>query len=155
MGQVLTNSSGELSAYDVNGTLIPLEKNVGVKLGVGTYFFLLGGMDSLVHGAQFWWDANLQGVASIETCNLPEATSANPSGVSNFDTTGYWVHQDPSTAYVPAPSGSTVANATVTVTGGTANSTDWQLGNIGARRYRLKLVTTVAGYARVATHGKD
>jgi hypothetical protein len=101
-------------------------------------------------------DANIAGVFTIETSNFPAATtSVNVATVTDYnETTGDWVKNDPTTAYVATNgTGWSVSNLTLTKTAG-AGAAVIDIGNLGARRMRLKAAITTTGAVRVMTHSK-
>lgn len=129
-----------------------------------TYVFPLGAQHALVPAqtalvsTMVRWDAALIATITIETTVFPATVQASdPRGVqvSDFDSTaGYWILQNPTTAYVPV-TGGTVTAMTVTVPGGSAGSCEFNIGNLGARRVRVKIVVGgTGGVGRVGTWGK-
>jgi hypothetical protein len=74
-----------------------------------------------------------------------------------YDTTaGNWIQENPSTAIVAVSGvGNSSSSATVTAGGSNVGGCTFHLGNIGTRRVRIKVVTTVGGLVRCAVHGKD
>lgn len=143
----------------------------GVTLTTGhTYVFVLGG-ERLVGAAplgsaQIQWDAAAALTITVEVCNFASVTgrpdATGPADVKDWDISakGAWMKVDPSTAYVTVADttagtgGATVANATVTVAGGTAGGAYYDLGNLGARRARIKVVATTGGVVRCGMYAK-
>lgn len=101
--------------------------------------------------------AAIVGVFTIEMCNFPApgSESTNVATVTDYDeTSGNWIKEDPTTAYVASVgTGWSVTNLTLTKTAG-AGGAMIHVGNMGARRMRLKLACTTSGTVRVMTHGK-
>lgn len=150
----------ECFAIKSDGTIAPVEPGVGVTLGVGTWFVPVNAPDAPTETIHFMWDAAVVATSiNYQDCNAPRYKRGNykDSGddVSDIDqTSGHWVTQDPSTAYVPAGAGYTVTNMTVAVAGGTANGTVFELGNLGTKRGRMKVVLTTGGKMRFLPHAK-
>lgn len=147
----------------LGGSLVSL----GCTLVAGTtYYFPFGAQHAAVPAeapivtGQVRWDAAIIGVLTIETTVFPSSFQAldprsPPVQLSDFDATaGYWLLQNPTTAYVPVVGG-TVTNMTVTIAGGTAGGAEFDIGNLGARRARFKFVVGgTGGVARFGVHGK-
>lgn len=163
----------DLPVFKTNGNEAdPSPTTGGVTLAnATTYYAPLGSQttpapaQTSLNSVHVKWDSAFVGVITIETCNFPErkgGVSIGAADVSNFDTTvGNWIQEDPPTAYISTKStdgttgGATVANATVTVAGGTAGGCMFHLGNLGARRTRVKLVSTTGGVVRISYTGKN
>ena len=163
--------SDNLTAIKSDGTTVSPGVGAGCSLANSTtYVFSLGG-DRLIgaaplSSAQVQWDSAFVGTITVETCNWaqkigrPDNTGA--TDVSEFDVTtkGAWMQENPSTAYISVTStdgttgGATVTNATIAVAGGTAGGASIQLGNLGARRCRLKVVVTTGGVVRGGMYAK-
>ncbi len=121
-------------------------------LGVGTYYYPIGGQDASVLGIQIQWDAAaaLTTVSVEDTC-FPESEASNYSEVA-----GVWIDEDPTTAFVGVVSaGTTVSNGVVAHTAGAAGGAMFHVSGTGARRTRLKVVVATGGEVRVAAWGKD
>lgn len=131
-----------------------------------TYYFPFGSQHAPVPAespyvaAQIRWDAAAILTITIETTLFPASFQAldprsPPIQLSDFDATaGFWLQQNPTTAYVPA-TGGTPTNMTVAVAGGAAGGCEFDLGNMGSRRGRVKIVVGgTGGVVRVAVHGK-
>lgn len=115
-----------------------------------TYVYPLGGNAATVESVHIQWDANAALTITVEDSNFA------PADVTMYSTTtGDWLNENPSTAYVATVgAGAAVASATVTVTAGNTGGALYHLGNTGAKRTRLKIVATTGGVVRVACHGK-
>lgn len=166
-------TSHNLNAIKSDGTQITATEGAtpaafGVTLASSTtYYIPLGGdhtpVPSLseIVGAQLRWDAAIIMTVTIETTLFPmfspsDASSGIPD-VSDVDAGNSWVLQNPTGVYIPTgpATGVSIANMTVTVAGGTASSCEFDLGNLGARRVRLKIVVGgTGGVVRCATWGK-
>lgn len=152
-------------AIKSDGSVIPQEPGLGAKLGIATFFFDVGVPDAPTSSVHIIWDATLVAVVNFQDSNAP-AFKSTSSGVQtdpdngvdvslfNAGTAGQWVTEDPSTAFIPAAAGCTITNMTVSITGGTANGTIFNLGNLGTRRGRLKVVVATGGVLRVLPYGK-
>ena len=167
-------NSGDLNAIDTaDGSVVSFvqsktETGSGCTLTTGhTYVFVLGSVMAPVPSqaslvsVQLYWAAAVAGTITVETCNFPKygGTGDPRTGavdVSDYTTTaGLWQLQNPSTAYVPvAGTGNTVSNMTVTAGGTNAGGCEFDLGNLGARRVRVKVVATTGGLVRCNVHGK-
>ena len=155
-------------AVKSDGTKVPQESGAGLGAnlaGGSTYYFDCSVPDGSTSSVHIMWDASITAVVNFQDSNAPafKGPSMGPTddpdngvdvSIFNAGTAGQWVTEDPGTAYIPAANGCTIANMTVTITGGTANGTIFNLGNTGTRRGRLKVVTTVGGVLRVMPHGK-
>lgn len=140
---------------------------MGCTLVLGTtYYFPFGAQHSAtpaetpVVTAQVRWDAAAILTITVETTVFPSSFQAldprtPPVQVSDFDATaGFWLQQNPTTAYVPA-TGGTPTNMTVAVAGGTAGGCEFDISNLGSRRARIKIVVGgTGGVVRVGIHGK-
>jgi hypothetical protein len=163
--------TGDLSAQTITtGTVIPFvpasgATPAGCTLAVNTYYFALGSQDSVtpaetaLTSVSMVWQAAVAATITVETTNCPKYIGGTNIGggtdISDFDVTAAWQQQNPSTAYVPVSgSGNTVTNLTVTAGGTNAGGCSLELGNLGDRRVRIKIVTTVGGVVRCTVHGK-
>lgn len=140
--------------------------SLGCTLASGTtYYFPLGAQHAAVPAeapltsVQLRWDASIIATITVETTLFPSTLQASdprgPVQVSDFEATaGFWLQQNPSTAYVPATGGTPTA-MTVAVAGGSAGGCEFDLGNLGARRARIKVVVGgTGGVMRCAVWGK-
>lgn len=166
MGRIGT---GDLDAITITtGVVIPYKQSdKGVTLVVGTYYFSLGAPDAilnsqaLVSSAHVQWAAAVAATITLETSNFPATIGGLPTGQGVADVTDYsatagdWIPENPSTAIVGVVgSGNSATAATVTAGGSAAGGCSFHLGNLGTRRARIKVVTTVGGIVRVNIHGK-
>jgi hypothetical protein len=154
-------------AVDSTGALrVSYEIGLGYKLAAGTWYIDCSMPDAVNAAVHCSWDStivisalNIQtsGMPAYKSLSAPFTDSSGAVDVSGFaaDTTGLWLKQDPSTAYVPiTPGAGTVTNMTVAIAGGTAGGCEFDIGNLASRRCRTKLVVTTGGYFRQHTHGK-
>jgi|GEM_PF-3165712 len=163
---------GDLAAIKADGTLAPVTVSaaagVGCTLTSGTWYFPVGGNDSPTPGEtpyigiQLQWTAATAGTITFETCNYPRylgGARSGPDDITDNDgnaTKTNWVQQNPTTLYVPTPTGAgnSVANLTITAGGTNAGGTFVDVGNTGAKRWRVKMVLSVGGFVRVNANGK-
>jgi hypothetical protein len=153
--------SFNLDAIKSDGTAIVANRigaltTLGVTLVNGTtYFFPFGAPHAAVPSEapltsfQLRWDASIIMTVTVETTLVPATFQPGdprgPALLSDFDVTaGFWLQQNPTTAYVPA-TGGTPTNMTVAVAGGSAGGCEFDLGNLGARRGRIKMVVAGTG----------
>ncbi len=165
--------SSNLSAVRSDGVAFPSSRDGaastwGVTLGVGTYYFPFGASKSPVPAESPLVSLHVRGDAAVaatytvEDSDFPTTTSPGdgrgPADVTDFEaaaTAGNWIPENPSTAIVGfIGTGWSSTAATVTSAGSGVGGAMFHLGNQGARRVRLKVVTTVGGKVRVAVHGK-
>ncbi len=161
--------SGDLSAIKADGTLAPNDTANGCTLSSGTWYFPFGGPDAPLPGetalitVQLQWAAAVAGTITFEVTNYPEFRDGRrdqgaldvPDNDGNATRTN-WVQINPTTGYVPPPTGAgnTISGLTITAGGTNAGGTTVDLGNLGCRRGRLKLVLTVGGLVRVNINAK-
>jgi hypothetical protein len=127
-----------------------------VTLDVDSHYFVINADEAEIDSIHILTGALIAGVFTVETCNFPrKRDEVGPNDVTDYDeTTGNWIKEDPTTAYVASVgTGWTVANLTLTKTAGAAGAMI-HLGNLGARRVRLKAAITTGGTVRVVPHGK-
>jgi len=166
--------SSNLDAIKSDGTVISANRimgsagvtTLGCTLANGTtYYFPFGAQASPVPAetplvtVQLRWDAAAILTITVETTVFPATVQRGdprgPAQLSDFDTTaGFWLQQNPSTAYVPVTGGTATA-MTVAVAGGSAGGCEFDLGNFGTRRGRVKVVVGgTGGVVRCGVHGK-
>lgn len=152
----------EVGAIKSDASKVPVEPGKGCTLGVGTYLFPVSSPDSPTESVQLIWDAAIVATSIVfQDCNAPRFKKPNDpdSGddITDIDlTAGKWMTEDPSTAYVPiAGAGATVVNMTIALAGGAVGGAMLNLGNLGSKRGRIKVVTTTGGALRVLPHGKS
>jgi len=164
MSQVRRVGPGYVRALlTTNGTPVEPDSNGFVTLTAATYVFVLGGTaDMPLESVHIVTDGTIAASSmSWETSNLPRTVgdpSSSTDDVTDWDvsTVGAWVKEDPTTAYVATVgTGWTVANMTVTAKTAGTGGLMLHVGNLGCKRFRLKVVCTTGGTMRVATHGKS
>lgn len=159
MAEYPTVLGGDVPAKTITtGAVLPTDENGFVTLTTTTYYFAIGGSASTLESVHIMTDASIAGTFTVETCNFPPYKGdggAAPTDVTDYDsTTGNWIKEDPSTAYVASTgTGWTWTNLTGVKTAGAAGAMI-HLGNIGSRRSRLKFVCTTGGKVRVSRWAK-
>ncbi len=137
-----------------------------MTLGVATYYFPIGGSDAPTSSetplvaAHLKWAALVAATITVETSCFPlrmQGVTTGPLDVTDYDTTaGNWLQENPSTAIVAVTGTGNTSTAATIVAGGTnAGGCMFHLGNLGSRRARIKVVTTVGGLVRCGIAGKD
>jgi hypothetical protein len=155
-----TLSNGKnLSGFDGGGEeSIPAPTTGFVTLDVDDHYFpIMGEEDADLLSIQIVPGAAIAGVFTVESCNLPsKRNGTGPDDVTLYnETAGYWIKEDPSTAYVATiGSGWSVSNLTLTRTAAAGGGAMIHLGNVGARRLRVKAAITTGGTVRIIAHGK-
>ena len=143
-------------AFIAEGQTTPVKDSGpnGATLASGTiYYAEAGGDAALIQSIQVDWDAAAILTITVEDSNWDagsgtgQATSAQAAGRA-------WVPENPSSGYVGV-SGGTAVGLTVTVAGGTAGTCMFNLGNLGARRVRVKVdVGGTGGNVQARAHAK-
>lgn len=161
--------SNDLNAVKSDGTPALNDTANGCTLTSGTWYFVVGSPDTALSeetpyvSIQLQWVAAVAGAITFETCNYPKfrdgRNSQGPLDVDDNDpntTRTNWVQYNPTTLYVPTPTGAgnSVTNLTITAGGTNAGGTVIDLGNYSGRRLRVKLVLTVGGVVRCNVNGK-
>lgn len=129
------------------------DPNLGVyTLAVGTYYLDLKDPDATCLSTHFQWSAALVGVITFWTGDF---SAVHAPLIST--TSGDWIQEDPSTAYVPITgTGATVANLTITLAGGgIGGGSRVNISALAASRVRARIVVTTGGTLRTAKFGKD
>lgn len=140
-----------LNAYTSAGAEVIADRvTKGVTLGVGTYYVPVP--SEVASEEQFSiylkWAAAVNATITIEATDFEDVTEWST-------TAGDWVQVNPTTAYVPVSGASNSATLAVVTAGGAAiGSALFEMSNIGGRRWRLKIVTTVGGLVRIAASEK-
>lgn len=169
-----TGTRGDLLGY-TEGSATPLPFNAttpattGSTVGVGTYYFPLGGeqgpvpVETAYISAFMLFAATVAGTLTIEVTNLPKTLSGSNQGggdVNDWDaaSSGGWVQWNPTLSgalYANINgSGNSVTAFTYTLGGTTLGGLIANIVSCGFQRIRLKLVTTVGGLVRPNAHGK-
>lgn len=151
--------SGDLPALiSTDGTPVAPDQDGFVTLTVATYLFMLNAGDPDLVSVGMLTDATIAFTATIETCNFPKHKGGQGSGaidVSDFDVTGSkWTQVNPSTGLVDSSgTGWSWTAVTGTKTAGVGSAVI-NLGDLGTRRTRLKLVVGTGGKVRVNRFAK-
>ena len=161
MAEVLRQSPYVRALDEDDGAVIEPADDGYVTLTVDTFFFALGVANQPLESIHIQTGSAIAGVFAIETCNNLRndgiASVAPPGTITDWDDSASspWVKEDPTTAYVATNgTGWSVTNLTLTKTAGVGNAMI-HLGNLGARRCRLRADITTGGTVRVAVHGKS
>ena len=125
---------------------------------VTTSYYGLGGDAALIQGFHAMWDATLVAAITVWACNFPDV-SINQVGSVAIDSTvaGEWIQLQPTSGYTaisPAGAATLVSPLVITVPGGVAGGVFVDLGNTSAKRLRIRVVATTAGFLRIRPHGK-
>lgn len=131
-----------------------IENTTDSKLGLQlaqTDYYGLGGDASLVQSAHIAWDTALIATITVWDSNLPNVAlnSTDPKE---------WCQENPPTGYTAiSPAGAGVAGTplVLTIAGGTAGCAMLQLGNVGSKRLRARVVCTQQGFLQIRPNGKD
>lgn len=170
VGKNADNLDALLSA---TGVPAPAKAGAGCTLGNGTvYLFVLGGDfspagEAVLDSFQLKWGTTYVGSFLVESCNFARKLGRpDPVGVddiTDYDiaTKGAWMQENPATgAYISLASsdgttgGATLTGATVTVAGGAAGGAMIHIGNLGARRVRLRVNVTTGDVIRCGAMAK-
>lgn len=130
--------------------------------GVTTVHIGVGGDSSLVQSVTITWDATLTGAITVWTTDFADSAAANPQPTVLLSSTANgdgWAQQQPTSGYTAiSPVGSATVGASpliLNIPGGTAGTANFQIGNLGSMRTRLRGVFTVDGVLVVVAHGKE
>jgi hypothetical protein len=165
-GTFATRADG--SAGGPSGNLGSMGRSLAANT---TYYVVAGNADAPAPAMtelicwHFKWDANVIVTLTIEMSCFADFIQGNrhgPVDVSNNNVVaGNWIQENPSSAVISTTStdastgGATVTNSTIAVAGGTAGGCTLQVGNVGARRVRMKAVVAgTGGVVRAAFNGK-
>lgn len=136
-----------------DGTVIPLDASGKATLEASsTYYFVASASDVVLEALHQTWANSLVLTSSeIETSNLADADAT----WADTDV-GDWVKEAPTTSYVAiVGTGITASSLTLSGTASSVGGAMMHLGNLGARRVRVKVVTGgTGGTYRVAGSGK-
>jgi hypothetical protein len=137
----------------------------GVTLGVGTFYFPLGGeragavVETAMHSFSAMWPLGIVGTLTIEGTNFPKtllSTDQGPGDVNDWDATAGWQQINPAlTGMVLAVASGTgvMTNFSCAVASGIGGAF-WNIPDLGAMRLRLKAALTTGGLLRVFGHSK-
>lgn len=125
------------------------DSKIGQQL-VQTDYYGLGGDASLVQHVHIAWDAALIATITIWDSNFPEVALSSTDAKE-------WCQEIPPTGYTAiSPVGAATAATpfVLVIAGGTAGCASIQIGNIGSKRLRARVVCTQAGFLRIRPNGK-
>jgi hypothetical protein len=114
-------------------------------------------MDAEMVSAHLVYDAAIILTSvTVETCDFPpEMVTDYADGATGTATAGYWIDEDPSTAFV-GTRGGTVTNGVLAVAGGAQGGARWNVADNAARRTRLRVVVgATGGEVSCAAWGKE
>lgn len=111
-----------------------------------TYFFIIPSADVWCLSAHLVFDAAIALVAKIEDCDFPEGEVDDYADGSAGVTAGFWVDEDPTTAFVgTVGAGNTVTNGVLTHVAGAQGGARFNVVDQGARRTRLRVDVGATG----------
>ena len=147
---------GFLSAFDGAGDESKVDGDGYVTLDADDHYFVVGGAAGAeTLSIQITTDGTIAGTFTVETCLWPRAPIQGAATKTDWnETSGIWVKNDPTGAYVPSVgTGWTWTLLTGVKTAGVGGSVI-DIGNIGAKRVRLKMVCTTPGKVSVIANAK-
>ena len=156
MSQSTSRTSGFLRAIDGGGGLSEVDADGYVTLDVDDHYFVVGGdLGADLVSIQITTDATIAGTFTVETCLWPRDQIQGGAAKTDYDeTSGIWVKNDPTGAYVASVgTGWTWTLLTGVKTAGVGGAVI-DLGNLGAKRMRLKLNCTTGGKVAVLANAK-
>jgi hypothetical protein len=116
-----------------------------------TYYVAVGAFSSTYQSLHLQWSSPVVATITFESSDFAEAEAALTS-----TTSGDWLQENPSTAYVPITgTGASVLAMTITLAGGGIGGARVNITGLAAGRMRVKIVVTTGGTIRVAEFGKD
>jgi hypothetical protein len=127
----------------------PTDSKIGTQ-AVATDYYGLGGDASLVQNVHIAWGAALAATITIWSSNFPEVAL-------NSTDAKEWCQLNPPTGYTaisPPAAASAATPLVLVIPGGTAGCASIDLGNIGNKRLRCRVVATVADFLRIRPNGK-
>lgn len=155
--QAASRERGYLTAYDGGGAASKPNADGYVTLDADDHYFVLGGAEGApITSVQIQTDATIAGTFTIEICNFPRDPINGGGRVSDYDETTAWVLVNASTGvYIPTNgTGWTVTAMTMAKTAG-LGSAIVDIGNLGAKRVRVKAAITTPGLVRVNGNAKS
>lgn len=152
-----SRESGFLSAFDGGGEESKVGADGYVTLDADDHYFVVGGAaGSDLLSIQIVTDATIAGTFTIETCLWPRAPIQGSATKTDWnEVSGIWVKNDPTGAYVASVgTGWTWTLLTGAKTAGVGGAVI-DIGNIGAKRVRLKMACTTGGKVAVLSNAKS
>lgn len=145
----------------INGDTPAVEKKVDgdgyVTLTTDDWYFVIGGSAGAdLLSIQITTDATVAGTFTVETCLWPRDKIQGPATKTDGnEVAGIWVKNDPTGAYVASSgTGWTWTLLTGVKTAGVGGAVI-DIGNIGAKRVRLKFACTTGGKVSVIANAKS
>jgi hypothetical protein len=157
MSQSTSRSTGFLPAFDGGGDVSFVDADGYVTLDSDDHYFEVGGDSSAdLVSIQITTDNVIAGTFTVETCLWPRDPINGPATKTAFnETSGIWIKNDPTGAYVASSgTGWTWTLLTGVKTAGVGGAVI-DIGNLGAKRLRLKLVCTTGGKVSVIANAKS
>lgn len=141
-----------------DGTVIAADENGYVTLAVGTYVVPLGTRDGSALAAQIQTDAAIAASGiTLEHTVAPTPSSKEPGAATDWTVAADspWVKDDSAVNASLASNGTgwTATVLSMVKTAGIGNAI-WNLACRSAPRYRMRLVVTTGGKARINWHCK-
>lgn len=158
MSQSTSRTTGFLMALAGDGTEAKVDADGYVTLtATDDYYFVVGGnLGADLVSIQITTDSAIAGTFTVETCLWPrDATQGGATKTDYNETAGIWVKNDPTGAYVASSgTGWTWTLLTGAKTAGVGGAII-DLGNLGAKRMRLKFNCTTGGKVAVLVNAKS
>ena len=158
MSQSTSRTTGFLSALNGSGTRAEVDADGYVTLtATDDYYFVVGGdLGADLVSIQIVTDAAIAGTFTVETCLWPRDQIQGGAAKTDYDeTSGIWVKNDPTGAYVASVgTGWTWTLLTGVKTAGVGGAVI-DLGNLGAKRVRIKAAITTGAKVSVIANAKS
>lgn len=153
-----SRETGFCSAFDGAGVEYKVDADGYVSLTATDdfYFVIAGGYGADLVSVQITTGSAVAGTFTVETCLWPRAPIQGPAAKTDYnETAGIWVKNDPTGAYVASSgTGWTWTLLTGAKTAGVGGAV-LDIGNLGARRMRLKFNCTTSGKVSVLVNAKS
>ncbi len=152
-----SRETGFCSAFDGGGDESKVDGDGYVTLDTDDHYFVIGGVAGAdLLSIQITTDATIAGTFTVETCLWPREKIQGPQSKTDWnETAGIWVKNDPTGAYVASSgTGWTWTLLTGAKTAGLGGAVI-DIGNIGAKRVRLKAAITTGGKVSVIANAKS
>ncbi len=152
-----SRETGFLPAFAGDGTEAKVDADGYVTLtATDDYYFVVGGAAGAeTLSIQLTTDGTIAGTFTVETCLWPRNPIQGPVVKTDYnEVAGIWVKNDPTGAYVASSgTGWTWTLLTGVKTAGVGGAVI-DIGNIGAKRVRVKLNCTTGGKVSVLANAK-
>lgn len=156
--QSTSRETGFCSAFAGDGTEAKVDGDGYVTLtATDDYYFVIAGANGAdLLSIQITTDAAIAGTFTVETCLWPRDKIQGPATKTDYsETAGIWVKNDPTGAYVASSgTGWTWTLLTGVKTAGVGGAVI-DIGNLGAKRVRLKMNCTTGGKVSVIANAKS